>query len=157
MQTDQRRLVPGLATIGRTTTDEGTLELFGGSCRDGCGFLLTVVKGRLEDPHCQPFIIAADDILDRWGRIRIVHDWEAMTSYSTLVRREWTRWAGARLKGVPDVHFLVASKIISMGIATASLGVTLVGGPRLVSHWSRAAFEAEAFVGLDAELRETNR
>jgi len=138
----------GVSLAARVEGDMGGLSLYEGVCDDGYGFLLTVVVGRLEELHAEPFIQVANDILLRRGKIRIAHDWYAMSSYATSVRREWTKWAGSRLKGLPDVHFLVASKLIAMGIATASLGVSLLGGPRMLSTWSREEFEEKAFARL---------
>jgi hypothetical protein len=142
---------PGLSLSLRVAGKEGVLSLFEGRCDDGWGFLLTVVERRLEEVHAQPFMTVADDILARREKIRIAHDWEAMTSYASSVRRDWTAWAGSRLKGLPDVHFLVGGKLIAMGIATASLGVSLLGGPRMLSHWSWETFEEKAFARLDPQ------
>jgi len=141
---------PGLELTERVLGAHGILELYSGVCDDECGFLLTIVRDRLDETHADPFIRVADEILARRERIRIAHDWFAMTSYASLVRRAWTKWASARLKGLPDVHFLVRQKLIAMGIATAGMGISLVGGPRMVTHWSRESFNRTAFERLQS-------
>ena len=69
----------------------------------------------------------------------VLLDWQLMTSYSSEARYALTRFVmrtGNRQPG----HFLVASRIVAMGVSAASLTLALTG-VKLASYASRPSFE----------------
>lgn len=70
------------------------------------------------------------------------HDWYTMTGYQSQVRIEWTKWAVRRRERIQCVRILVGSRIVSMGVSTAAMGLALVGA-RLVSYSDRSLFESD--------------
>lgn len=67
------------------------------------------------------------------------HDWGAMETYDAECRKVLTEWTIKHRTQIEGWHILVRSKLVAMGVATASL---LIGGGTIVSYAQRSAFEA---------------
>ncbi len=68
------------------------------------------------------------------------HDWELMTGYETSCRRDLTAYALANVKRMREVHILVGSKLVAMGVSATSLAFALAG-LELRSYTDRDKFE----------------
>jgi hypothetical protein len=67
------------------------------------------------------------------------HDWEDMNTYDAECRKVLTEWTLRHRGQIEGWHILVRSKLVAMGVATASL---LIGGGVIVSYNQRDKFEA---------------
>lgn len=68
------------------------------------------------------------------------HDYADLAGYDSAARQILTQWGIESHDRVPEIHVLTASKMVAMGVATAALGLSMVG-TRLVAYTDRAAFE----------------
>ena len=75
----------------------------------------------------------------RAGRVVAFHDWEEMETYDSECRKVMTDWTLRHRHMVERGHILVRSKLVSMGVTTASL---LIGSDLIVTYTQRAEFEA---------------
>jgi hypothetical protein len=72
--------------------------------------------------------------------VALFHDWEGMTTYDSAARRMLTSWVLSNIRSFQSQDFIVASRIVALGIAAASVATSLAGLP-LVAHTKRAQFE----------------
>ncbi len=70
------------------------------------------------------------------GALDVFHDWELVTGYDSIVRQELVRWAQEQPKH-GDVHVLVKSRIVAMGVSVANVAL----GGRLKVYADRQKFE----------------
>jgi hypothetical protein len=71
------------------------------------------------------------------GRYTGFNDWEAMTDYDSECRTRLTRTVLDHKAYLEDVHILLSSPIVALGVKTANLVVKM-----LTVYTSRAPFEA---------------
>lgn len=68
------------------------------------------------------------------------HDWGQMQSYDSGARRLLTNWVTGNVPCFRSLDFIVATRIVAMGIAAANVATSLAG-ISLVAHTRRATFE----------------
>jgi hypothetical protein len=90
-----------------------------------------------------PFLEVLDDAVAK-GATSIWDDWARVTSYDSETRVRIMAWTRAHDWIARDIHVLVGSKLIAMGLAVSNLAL---GGALQVTT-DRAAFEREIFARL---------
>jgi len=70
------------------------------------------------------------------GDLDVLHDWEAVTGYESIVRQELVRWSLEQQKP-GEVHVLVKSRIVAMGVSVANVAL----GGKLKVYSERQKFE----------------
>jgi len=78
------------------------------------------------------------------------HDWEAMSAYDAECRKVLTEWTLRHRGRIEGWHILVRSKLVAMGVATASL---LIGSGTITSYSERDPFEAAYRLRVGGEAR----
>ena len=101
----------------------GTFSLFA----PVTGVSLTRSRGHLSLPMVQGWMEAIEPELQRGVVFDSFHDWEEMESYDSEARRVLTGWALRSRANVRTTTFLVSSRLVAMGVSTASLATALVG------------------------------
>jgi hypothetical protein len=96
------------------------------------------MTGTFDAEHCRALIEFLRSLDGDDRDLTTFHDLEAMVNYDAEARVALTRWTLSRRRRPVALHFLIRSKIVSIGleIANAALG----GG--LTAHRDRASFEA---------------
>ncbi len=112
----------------------GTLRLQLGDS----GLLIGTVNGHY-GAELLPNYVEAMNTAARAGRMLAFHDWEEMETYDSECRKVMTDWTLRHRHMVERGHILVRSKLVSMGVTTASL---LIGSDLIVAYTQRSAFEA---------------
>jgi hypothetical protein len=115
----------------------GSLEIF----LPPPDFCVTIARGHLSAVMARRWIDVIDAHFKRGSNFRTFHDWAELASYDSNARRLLTTWLIANTKHVVSADFLVASKLVAMGVSAANVMTTLAG-LTLVAHTSRATFEA---------------
>lgn len=101
------------------------------------GYLLADLAGDIER--------AGNDVIEMHGRLIGFHDWSQLRGYESAARVRLTDWGVAVRHSVDRVHLLIASKLVRMGVAVASI----VLGGMLVAHDDPVQFARE----LEAAVR----
>lgn len=101
------------------------------------GVFVTQASGHIDRSLVQHVVEAGDVCVRQHGTLLGFHEWSGVRSYDSDARTHFTDWGVRIRREVEQVHFLVASKIVRMGIAVAS--IVLVG--MLVAHDDPAEFE----------------
>ena len=104
------------------------------------GILFGVVRGRLSLAMAEQWIAAIAPRLKGANVLTGFHDWEQMKGYDSSARYALTRFLLATHRQQP-AHILVASGMVAMGVAAASLTLA-VAGVTLTSYSSRAKFDS---------------
>jgi hypothetical protein len=115
------------------------------------GLFVGRIEGHYTEAMLRPYLAAMDVAFGRAAIFRGFHDWELMTGYETICRKEMTVWVQRHRARVAPQHILVRSRMVAMGVATANL---VLGGDVIISHFKRSAFEqalARASAGLPDE------
>lgn len=86
---------------------------------------VTVVTGHMETPHADEFVAYGDSrlVARRGKKLRIFHDWTAMTGYESSCRQQLTTWSAKHLGEMAEVHMALRSKIVAMGVQVANLAL----------------------------------
>jgi len=116
-----------------TTTPRATVRLW----RPARGVLVTRVDGYLDDAGAAAIEAMARRVVAEDGRITGFHDWEALTDYESAARTRLTDMARHLMKSTESAHFIVRSKLVTLGIQAASVVL-----PGLRVHNTRPGFEA---------------
>ena len=109
------------------------------------------IEGHYTEAMLRPYLAGMERALAQAEILQGFHDWELMTGYETICRKEMTAWVQRHRARVVRQHILVRSRIVAMGVATANL---VLGGDLIVSHDKRSTFEpalARASAGLSDE------
>lgn len=114
---------------------------------DGCTVLLwqpqpCVLITRVTGPGTRAaleYYIGRAERAMQTGRLRVFHDWSAMTRYDPAARDLLKRWGRARNADFVFVSYLVDSKVIAMLISVAALTM----GRDLRATTDRGQFLAE--------------
>lgn len=118
--------------------EEGVLEVF----MPANDLVITAARGHLSEAMAKAWEEVCDPFLEAGQRPHTFHDWEHLTSYQTEARKRLTSWVLSRHKNILSAHFLVASRIVAMGVSTASV-VTSLAGLKMTATSVRAELEAE--------------
>ena len=102
------------------------------------GLFRATVSGHFSTSLLQPYLRTLERALAT-GRATGFHDWEGMETYDAECRKVLTEWTIRHRAKIEGWHILVRSKLVAMGVATASL---LIGGGTIVSYTDREKFEA---------------
>src|SRR4051812_26190237 len=97
------------------------------------GLLVAVVSGHYGADLLAPYLAAMEQVT-RAGQAVGFHDWERMDSYDTRCRQDMTEWTIRNIGQIAGWHILVRSRLVAMGVATASL---LIGKEVITSYTSR--------------------
>lgn len=89
-----------------------------------------------------------DGVLDDGATICMFHEWTGMVSYESYARSHLTKWVVSRHSLITEMTFVVQSRLVAMGIATANLATRAVG-INLHTLPDREAFDA----ALDQAMR----
>lgn len=106
-------------------------------------FIVTRVTGPATMAALEFYMARAERAM-RAGKIRVFHDWAAMTRYEPGARDVLKRWGAEHAAGFERVHYLVHSKVIAMLISVAALTM----GRDLTATTERGQF----LTALDAAL-----
>jgi hypothetical protein len=101
---------------------------------------ITRVKGHLSNAMARDWMDALDPHFRRGVRFTTFHEWAQMESYESAARRALTAWVIKNRKSIVSADFLVLSRLVAMGVQTASLATTLAGLP-MHAHRDRDEFE----------------
>lgn len=116
--------------------DRGLMRLRVLPRNDGPTVVLTRVAGHASTPIVREYIDHLGKICAQ-GKVEIFHDWYEMTGYDTDARKALTDWNLTHQTDVVEVHMLVKSKVVAMGISVASL----VAGRDFAVYSDRRKFE----------------
>ncbi|HVJ94356.1 MAG TPA: hypothetical protein VM580_31425 [Labilithrix sp.] len=101
---------------------------------------LTRARGYLSLEFARLIPEVLDPHLAEGHSVALFYDWENMINYEAESRRMLTNWGIANVKKLRSIDVLVASRIVALGIATASLAMKLIRLP-VYAHPDRASFE----------------
>lgn len=104
------------------------------------GVLYTQGAGHWELPVAERFKTFGDRHFARKQTMIHLHDWADVTGYDSAVRPYLTQWVVEHRQYVKEVHMLVRSSLVAMGVAAANV-VTSAQGVSMQSYRDRAAFE----------------
>jgi hypothetical protein len=105
------------------------------------GAVLTVADGHVVLESSRALTEVCDGLRARAAPLKIFHDWERVTSYDSDARVHLTRWTLSTPRGtIGEVHVLMRSRLVAMGVATAALALRL-SGIAVHSYTARAEFE----------------
>ena len=113
------------------------------------GLVLIRMVGTFDGEHCKVLLDFLQSIDGPERTFTTFHDLEGMINYDADVRVALTRWTLSRPKKPAALHFLVRSKIVSLGLEIANAAL----GGWLVSHRDRASFELAYEEALAAARR----
>ncbi len=108
------------------------------------GVLRTTVAGYATTEVGALLIQQFQSAITRFGSVVVFDDWEAATGYDSDVRVKLTDWTRRSQSSIPEIHILVGSKIVAMGLSVAALVVS----HGLHVHPHRKAFEAAYALAL---------
>lgn len=74
----------------------------------------------------------------RWGPISMFADWSELRSYASAFRRDWTEWLLGHRREVRELHALVTTRVVEMGLNLVRMAV----GEIVHGHTSRTEFES---------------
>lgn len=97
--------------------------------------------GYLDEVHRDPFLEVSQEIHDSGDQVACFFDWRELTGYATSVRVQWTRWMLKNHASVTSTHILCWSKLVQMGVSTASMALALAG-IQLSAYSDEEAFDA---------------
>jgi hypothetical protein len=100
--------------------------------------LLGKIVGHFAEDMVDNYVAGMAKTLDGGRKCFGFHDWSEMTNYDSACRQRLTDWAIQHLDETDSHHVFVRSKLVAMGVSTASL---LLGGKVITSYTERTAFE----------------
>lgn len=131
--------------LGRLEDERGTIVVALLSPR----VLLTTIKGHCGVEHAQVHVDAARSVYAPGRRLHHFFDVYELETYDSRARVLLTHFAIDSRAHLESALFLVRSKLVAMGVSTASLAARLAG-ITFESASTRAAFEAR----LNAAIQE---
>jgi hypothetical protein len=116
------------------------------------GVLVTRAAGHMALPTATRWIESTKILWRQPVPVRIFNDWEKLDSYDSKARRQLTEWVILHRTHISGAWFLTGSRIVAMGVATASAATAFAGvtlhASRERSEWSaRLASVLEASSG----------
>lgn len=115
----------------------GVLEIF----MPGRDLVIVVARGYLSDAMASAWEENLDPLFLRGLRSEQFLDWEQLSGYHSDARKRLTSWVLSRHKNILSARFLVASRIVAMGVSTAAVAASMVG-IKMTATSSRPDFEA---------------
>jgi len=100
--------------------------------------LVAKISGHLSADMVDDYLTAINYVVDRGRVFYGFHDWSGMPGYDSICRKRFTEWALQHRPKTGGHHILVVSKLVAMGVSTASM---LLGGNLITSYTDRAEFE----------------
>jgi hypothetical protein len=122
----------GETTVHQWRSDRGELRLW----YPAPSVVATHVVGHFDVTLQTHFLTRANARIASGLKIVVFHNWEEMTGYESRVRQDFTSWAQANKDQIEAIHILVRAKIVSMGVAVASVSL----GGLIQSYTDRIAF-----------------
>lgn len=86
------------------------------------GLIVTIGRGHGAAEFAEPFLVAANAAIAQGAR-EIWDDWAEIGSYDPATRVRITDWTRARPEIAKNIHVLVGSKLIAMGVSLANLAL----------------------------------
>jgi len=108
------------------------------------GLLVTRLADHGDGELAAPIIEAIDESLRRARRVRLFFEAEKLKTYDSALRTELTQRLRKDLDRFENIHVLVSSKMVALGVAVASLALD----GKVTSHANRGPFLEE----LEASL-----
>lgn len=118
--------------------DTGLLEIF----LPGNDLVITVARGHLSEAMAKSWEETIDPHFAGGLRADTFLDWEHLTGYHSDARKRLTSWVLSRHRSILSARFLVASRMVAMGVSTASVAASLVG-IKMTATSSRSDFDAD--------------
>jgi hypothetical protein len=84
------------------------------------------------------YVAAMAKTLGRGRKSVGFHEWSELPNYDSNARKRLTEWVLQQRSNMVEHHILVRSKLLAMGVSTASM---LIGGHVITSYTDRASFE----------------
>ncbi len=112
----QRRLGAPTRELG---DHRGTLRVW---VPPGRGIVVSQASGHGGAAFITPFLDLLDAAVAEGAR-EIWDDWARITSYESEARVEILHWTRARPDLAPNIHVLVGSKLVAMGVSVANLAL----------------------------------
>jgi hypothetical protein len=129
--------------VTRWATPRGTLALWAATP----SLVVGRVRGHLEDAFVDAMLAQGEASLRAEGKTRTYHDWEESTGYTPIARLRLTEWTLRHLGSMQEMHILVRSRLLAMGVEVARL---TLGGRVLVPYVDRRLYENHLLTALDA-------
>lgn len=129
--------------VTRWATHRGTLALWAATP----SLVVGRVRGHLEDAFVNAMLALGNASLLAEGKTRTYHDWEESTGYAPIARLRLTEWTLQHLGSMQEMHILVRSRVLAMGVEVARL---TLGGRVLVPYVDRRAYENHLLTALRA-------
>ena len=129
--------------VTRWATPRGTLALWAATP----SLVVGRVRGHLEDAFVDAMLAQGEASLRAEGKTRTYHDWEESTGYAPIARLRLTEWTLQHLGSIQEMHILVRSRILAMGVEVARLTLR---GRVLVPYVDRRPYEYHLHTALRA-------
>ena len=100
------------------------------------GLVLQRVQGHATRPLAEAVIRAVEVALGQHETLALFDDWFEVTGYDPEVRKLLTEHTARHRARMREVHILVGSRLVAMGVAVASILV-----PGMHTYSDRGAFE----------------
>ncbi len=131
--------------LGRFESDSGTIVVE----RPAPRVILTTITGHCTLEHALTHVNAATTLYAQDLRLHHFFDVEQLRGYDSDARSRLTSFAIAQRQHVLTAHFLIRSRLVAMGVATAAVAAR-VAGMSFESTSVRGEFEA----ALDVATRD---
>jgi hypothetical protein len=136
-------------------TSAGRLSLW----TPAASIVLARLQGYGAEAFAEPITEAFDRVLANSDSIRLFFDAESLENYDSTLRTSLTDRFVRDRKRLSELHVLVRSKIVSMGVSVANMAL----GGMVVSHTERSTFSdaidsalhAAGVVGFSARVLES--
>jgi hypothetical protein len=122
----------------------GALEI----SRPNRSTFVIVVTRHLSVELARRWIAAVSPLLKPGVKFDVFLDWGEMSGYDSDARRDLTSWLMEKRHSITSARFLVKSRLVRMGVATANLASTLMGLP-MQSDASDTAFDSALAANLN--------
>lgn len=106
------------------------------------GIIVTRLEGHGRSDFAAAFVGACERFILRGRPITVFHDWESVRDYDLGVRTSQIQFVTRHRRLFRGLHILVASRILSMGVTTASIMLSLTGF-HLAAYRERRPFDRE--------------
>ncbi len=136
----------GAPAVSVHTDAECVVRLY----RPAAAIYATHVTGHLSLAGAAAISEMGDSIFARGTLVNMFHEWRGMASYESESRTHLTKWVLANHQLVGTMTFVVDSRLVAMGIATANLATRAVG-INLRTVADRAAFDAALEQAIHAQ------
>jgi len=129
------RIAPSL--VKEKTDARGSFEVY----MPAPNVCLTRARGVLSLAQARLIPEVLDERLKDGQKVALFYEWEKLINYESEARPMLTNWGIANVRKLRSIDVIVSSRIMALGIATASLAMKLIRLP-VYSHSRREDFES---------------